>query len=81
VSENDKKLQIEKCAYFDAFKNKCIILTEKICLNRKCSFYKTQKEFDEMIKTNYLYESFKKGHITEERYNYLYDYYHMGKRY
>ena len=68
MTNNDNKYQ---CAFFNIMANDCAILVgqdERICRSRKCTFFKTYKEFEEMKNIDFLYESYKKGHITAERY-------------
>ena len=35
------------CFGYNNRTKKCSVLTETVCRNRKCSFYKTQKEYEE----------------------------------
>lgn len=35
------------CFGYSNINNRCSILTETVCKNKKCRFYKTRKEFEE----------------------------------
>lgn len=43
-----EKINVKKdCFGYHCAAKKCTVLTETICAKRKCSFYKTQKQYDE----------------------------------
>ena len=56
------------CAYTDNSKNGCLILTERVCKYKKCSFYRCRAEYEKNKDRDYLYESYKKGNVSKERY-------------
>ncbi|MDR2558127.1 MAG: hypothetical protein LBC86_01075 [Oscillospiraceae bacterium] len=56
------------CAYIDCGKNGCLILNERVCQYKKCSFFRCRLEYEKNKNRDYLYESYKKGNITKQRY-------------
>ena len=67
----------EKCAF--SCDSECRILDEKVCSNRKCSFYKSILDFERDNNRDFLYESYLKGSIGEIRYLELSSKYHKNE--
>jgi hypothetical protein len=66
------------CAFSD--NNECRILYEKVCLNRKCTFYKNLVDYKRDNNRDFLYESYLNGDISEIRYLYLCKKYPLSNR-
>lgn len=50
------------CFGFDVFMCKCRVLTEMVCKNANCPFFKTHQQFaDDAVKAALLFEKRKKG--------------------
>jgi len=59
---------IESCAYMNCDKGECRILTEKVCIYKRCSFFRSRIEYERNKNRDYLYESFLKGDVSRQRY-------------
>ena len=57
----------------------CLILKEKDCPHKQCSFYKNRNAYEQEKERDYLYESYLKGDISKERYAELAGRYHKEK--
>jgi hypothetical protein len=69
-----------KCGYMHEEGKWCMILSENICSYKKCPFFKSQLKFERDNNTDFLYESYLKGNISEERYIYLCETYYSRKK-
>jgi hypothetical protein len=76
--KNKTKIQYD-CAFFDVIFG-CRALKERVCEEKKCTFYITTENLVKNSEIDFLYESFKNGKIDRERYCYLIDCYHKGKK-
>ena len=72
MGENNGNIYI--CAYNRGLD--CRILDEKICLRKKCNFYKTCKQYENELSRDFLYEYYQKDRISKERYRKLRTKYH-----
>jgi len=70
----------QKCVFMDYDRKVCRILTETVCSQNRCSFFKTRAEYEKDSERDFLHESYAKGAITEQRYSYLLRLYHKGKK-
>ena len=77
MSNNNKIIQKFECAFFVGHSDSCAALDERICREKWCPFFRTHKEYEKICNTDFLYESYKKGHIDKERLMELAELYHF----
>lgn len=51
-SDSKERSKIKKDCFAYMRKGECGVLTELVCINKKCSFYKTQEDFEEGLISN-----------------------------